>query len=93
MGRVWLLSQPFVLVLGLRLQLVATLGGLPVGFAVTDVKADERRTLLGILAADSALEPGRPGQVLIADRQHYGAEFEAALVARRLRPLRSALIR
>ena len=75
---------------GLRLHLVATLGGLPVAFAVTGAKADERQTLLGILAADPALPAGRPGQVLIADRQYYGAEFEAALAARRLRLLRPA---
>ena len=40
---------------GLRLHLVCTLGGLPVGFALTGAKADERQTLLGILAADPAL--------------------------------------
>jgi hypothetical protein len=39
---------------GLRLHLVCTLGGLPVGFALTGAKADERQTLLGILAADPA---------------------------------------
>jgi hypothetical protein len=37
---------------GLRLHLVCTLGGLPVAFALTGAKADERQTLLGILAAD-----------------------------------------
>jgi hypothetical protein len=31
---------------GLRLHLLCTLGGLPVGFALTGAKADERRTLL-----------------------------------------------
>jgi hypothetical protein len=64
---------------GLRLHLVATLGGLPVGFALTGAKADERQTLLGILAADPALAGDRPGQVLIGDRNYYGASFEAAL--------------
>ena len=75
---------------GLRLHLVATLGGLPVGFALTGAKADERQTLLGILAADPALATSRPGQTLIADRQYYGAGFEAALAAQRLRLLRPA---
>src|SRR6266542_3246067 len=37
---------------GLRLHLVCTLHGLPVGFALTGAKADEREVLLGILAAD-----------------------------------------
>jgi hypothetical protein len=75
---------------GLRLHLVATLGGLPVGFALTGAKADERQTLLGILAADPALAAARPGQVIIADRQYYGTGFEAALAAQRLRLLRPA---
>jgi Transposase DDE domain len=64
---------------GLRLHLAATLGGLPAGFAVTGAKADERQTLPGILAAaDPELAASRPGQTLIADRQYYGAQFEAA---------------
>ena len=75
---------------GLRLHLVATLGGLPVGFALTGAKADERQTLLGILAADPGLAATRPGQILIADRQYYGAQFEAALATAQLRLLRPA---
>lgn len=37
---------------GLRLHLVCTLGGLPVAFALTGAKADERTTLLDILDTD-----------------------------------------
>ena len=37
---------------GLRLHLIATLHGLPVGFALTGAKADERQVLLSVLAAD-----------------------------------------
>jgi hypothetical protein len=44
---------------GLRLHLVCTLQGLPVGFALAGAKADERQVLLGILAADPTL-PDRP---------------------------------
>src|SRR3954454_11895860 len=40
---------------GLRLHLLCTLHGLPVGFALTGAKADEREVLLGILDADPAL--------------------------------------
>ena len=47
---------------GLRLHLVATLGGLPVAFALTGAKADERQTLLGILAADPALAAAGQGR-------------------------------
>jgi ABC-type spermidine/putrescine transport system permease subunit I len=50
------------LVLGLRLRLVCTLHGLPVGFALASANADERRVLLGILAADPTLVATRPGQ-------------------------------
>jgi hypothetical protein len=56
---------------GLRLHLVCTLHGLPVGFALTGAKADERQALLGILDADPALTAGRAGQILIADKNHY----------------------
>jgi hypothetical protein len=75
---------------GLRLHLVATLGGLPVGFALTGAKADERQTLLGILDADPGLAADRPGQILIADRHYYGTAFEAALAAQHLHLLRPA---
>ena len=75
---------------GLRLHLVATLGGLPIAFALTGAKADERQTLLSILDADPALAATRPGQTLIADRQYYGTVFEAELAAQHLRLLRPA---
>ena len=48
---------------GLRLHLVCTLSGLPVLFALTGAKADERETLLGMLEAGGdvrAAIPGRP---------------------------------
>ena len=76
---------------GLRLHLVATLGGLPVAFALTGAKADERQVLLAIFGADPGLLAARPGQTLIADRNYYGSAFEAALAqdgARLLRPAR-----
>ena len=63
---------------GLRLHLLCTLHGLPVGFAVSGAKADEREVLLGILDADPMLTAGRAGQTVIADRQYYGRQFETA---------------
>src|SRR5579859_4858977 len=75
---------------GLRLHLVCTLHGLPVAFALTGAKADERETLLDLLAADPALAATRPGQVLIGDKNYYGRDFEAALAAAGLRLLRPA---
>src|SRR6266704_559424 len=89
-GRVRLLRQPQPLLLGLRLHLVCTLHGLPVGFALAGAKADEREVLLGILAADPALLAERPGQTLIADKNYFGGAFEVALAAHRVRLLRPA---
>jgi hypothetical protein len=63
---------------GLRLHLLCTLHGLPVGFALTGAKADERHALLAILTTDSDLA-GRANQTLIADKNYFGAQFEAAL--------------
>ena len=73
---------------GLRLHLVTTLHGLPVMFALTGAKADERQVLLAILA-DGDLA-GRPGQLLIGDKNYYGRDFEAALAADGLVLLRPA---
>jgi hypothetical protein len=64
---------------GLRLHLLCTLHGLPVGFALTGAKADERQTLLGIFDADPELPAWRVGQVVIADKNYFGREFEAEL--------------
>jgi len=75
---------------GLRLHLLCTLHGLPVGFAVTGAKADERQTLLGILDADPELTASRAGQIVIADKNYYGREFEAILTAAGLDLLRPA---
>ena len=63
---------------GLRLHLLCTPGGLPVGFALTGAKADERHTLLDILTGDPDLTTRRT-QTLIADKNYYGREFEATL--------------
>jgi hypothetical protein len=75
---------------GLRLHLVCTLHGLPVGFALAGANADERQVLLGILGADPTLVATRPGQTLIADKHYYGRQFEAALVSCGVRLLRPA---
>ncbi len=75
---------------GLRLHLVCTLHGLPVGFALAGAKADEREVLLGILAADPTLLAERPNQTLIADKNYFGGAFEAALAAHQVRLLRPA---
>jgi hypothetical protein len=63
---------------GLRLHLVCTLHGLPVGWALTGAKADEREVLEAILATTPGLaRPGR--QIVIADKAYYGRAFETGL--------------
>src|SRR5487761_466684 len=74
---------------GLRLHLLCTLHGLPVAFALTGAKADERQILLDILA-DPALTAGRAGQIIIGDKNYYGADFEATLADGRMCLLRPA---
>jgi hypothetical protein len=75
---------------GLRLHLLCTLHGLPVGFALTGAKADERQTLLGIFEADPELPAWRAGQIVIADKNYYGNRFEAELADAGLDLLRPA---
>lgn len=75
---------------GLRLHLICTLGGLPIGFVLTGAKADERQTLLGILNADPTLIADRPAQTLIGDRNYYGKDFENTLAAAGIDILRPA---
>lgn len=74
---------------GLRLHLVCTLHGLPVGWALTGAKADERHTLTDILTRTPALA-GRAGQTLLADKNYYGRVFEAELADAGITLLRPA---
>lgn len=79
---------------GLRLHLVCTPGGLPIAFALTSAKADERTTLVDMLGADPHLVAQRPGQTLIADKNYYGRDFERTLAEaglHLLRPLRQVI--
>ena len=68
---------------GLRLHLIATLHGLPVGFALTGAKADEREVLLSVLTTDCPATRGRyqsgHRQIMIADKNYYGHMFETTL--------------
>jgi hypothetical protein len=75
---------------GLRLHLVATLHGLPVAFAVTGAKADERQVLLHLLEHDPDLLAARPGQNVIGDKNYYGRDFEADLNGAGLHLMRPA---
>jgi hypothetical protein len=73
---------------GLRLHLVTTLHGLPVGYALAGAKAEERLVLLGIL--DDEELPASPGQVIIGDKGYYGRDFENTLAEDGLVLLRPA---
>ena len=75
---------------GLRLHLVATLHGLPIGYALTGAKADERQVLLGLLHDDPTLAASRPGQILLADKNYFGRDFEATIAERGIQLLRRA---
>jgi hypothetical protein len=75
---------------GLRLHLVCTLHGLPVAFALTGAKADERDVLRGMLTAGPDLITTRPGQTLIGDKNYYGRDFEAAMAGAGITLLRPA---
>jgi hypothetical protein len=75
---------------GLRLHLVCTLHGLPVAFALTGANAVDREVLAELLAVEPELVAARPGQVLIADKNYYGRQFEHGLAERGLRLVRPA---
>ena len=75
---------------GLRLHLVCTLHGLPVAFALADAKAVDREVLAELLAVEPELVALRPGQVLVADKNYYGREFEAGLAELGVRLVRPA---
>ena len=62
---------------GLRLHLITTLSGLPVTFALTNPKDDERRVARDLLEGEPDLLACRPGQILVADKGYASAEFEA----------------
>lgn len=63
---------------GLRLHLIATPSGLPVAFALTNPKADEREVAADLIAADPRLH--REGsQILISDKGYRSAPFERDL--------------
>lgn len=66
---------------GLRLHLVCTLHGLPIGWALTGAKADERHALHDILTTTPQLAEAcislQP--TIIGDKNYYGTVFEAQL--------------
>jgi hypothetical protein len=67
---------------GLRLHLVTTMHGLPLGWALTGAKADERETFAHIVANTPLLSRRRRGpRLVLADKGYYGRAFDADLAA------------
>ncbi|MFD0503547.1 transposase [Streptomyces chiangmaiensis] len=66
------------------------LQGVPIAFALTGAKADERETLLDLLAAKSGLTAARPEQTLIGDKNYFGLGFEHQLADHDIRLPRPA---
>jgi hypothetical protein len=76
---------------GLRLHLVCTLHGLPVGWALTGAKADEREVLSDIIANTPALARlEHAGLTWIGDKNYYGKAFEAEVAETGINLLRPA---
>ena len=77
---------------GLRLHLVCTLHGLPLGWALTGAKANERDVLNYLLDTTLALQgrPDRRRQIILADKGYSGREFEAGLADAEIDLLRPA---
>ena len=73
---------------GLRLHIITTPSGLPVAYALTGAKTDERDTALDMIAL-AGLD--RPGQTLLADKGYRRASFESELNAAHIVLIRPAL--
>ena len=76
---------------GLRLHLVCTLHGLPMGWALTGAKADERAVLADIVANTPTLARLQHTSLMwIGDKNYYGAVFEADVAGAGVELLRPA---
>ncbi|HPA82554.1 MAG TPA: IS982 family transposase [Thermoanaerobaculales bacterium] len=77
---------------GLRLHLVCTVHGLPIAWALTSAKADERQVLTALLESTEGLHQHQHDAIhlLLADKNYYGKTFEAELDENRFGLLRKA---
>jgi hypothetical protein len=73
---------------GLRLHLVCTPAGLPITWALTNPKIDERQVLMAVLDHDPHLLADRPGLVIIADKGYLSKELDTYLTQRGTQLLR-----
>ena len=58
---------------------MCTPAGLPITFALTNPKLDERDVAIDMFDHDPSLLAGRHGQTIIADKGYASAEFERRL--------------
>jgi Transposase DDE domain len=75
---------------GLRLHLVCTPAGLPITFALSNPKIDEREIAIDMFDHDPTLLADRDGQTLIADKGYISAEFERILADHHVELIRPA---
>jgi Transposase DDE domain len=64
---------------GFRLYLITTAEGMPIVWGLASPKLGEREVIAALLAADSAHELVRAGDVILGDKGFAGQEFEAFL--------------
>jgi hypothetical protein len=74
---------------GLRLHIIATPSGLPVAYALTGAKHDERTVASDMIAVDPDLQ--RHGQTLIADKGYRSVAFETRLAEAGITLIRPAM--
>ncbi|MGC4857444.1 IS982 family transposase [Micromonospora sp. DT4] len=75
---------------GLRLHLVTTVHGLPVAFALTTAKTDEREVLVDLFDLDNGLLTHPDGLILIVDKGYRDAATEKQLAERGVTMIRPA---
>ena len=78
---------------GLRLHLVCTPSGLPISFALTNPKVDEREVARDLFEVEPGLLARRAGQTIVADKGYASREFETFLNERGACLLRPAFKR
>lgn len=75
---------------GLRLHLVTTVHGLPVAFALTTAKTDEREVLVDLFDLDNGLLTHPDGLILIVDKGYRDTATERQLTERDVTMIRPA---
>lgn len=75
---------------GLRLHLVTTVHGLPVAYALTNPKIDEREVLVDLFVLDQDLLSHPEGLILVVDKGYCDATLEQWLAERGVTVIRPA---